>query len=163
MATQVKPIPEGFHTMTPHLVIRGAAEAIEFYKKAFGAEELVRMPGIGGKGVMHAELKIGNSMMMICEEMPQMGAKSPQAIGGSPVTVHLYVEDVDAAYDRAIKAGASASMAVADMPWGDRYGKLTDPFGHQWSVATHKQDLTPEEIAKAIDAAFCKGPGECCK
>ncbi len=155
MAAKVKAIPEGFNTLTPHIVVREALKAIEFYKKAFGAEEVARMPGPDGKSIMHAELKFGNSMLMICEEFPEM-CRSPQAIGGSPVTLHLYVEDADAVFQRAVKAGATATMPLADMFWGDRYGKLNDPFGHEWSVATHKKDVTPEECMKAA-AEFC-GP-----
>ncbi len=132
MTTAVKPIPDGFNTLSAHVVVRGADQAIEFYKKAFGAEEITRIPGPGGKGIMHAELKIGDSMLMMCEEFPDMGAKSPAAIGGSPVTLHLYVQDVDQAFDRAVSAGATVKMPLTDMFWGDRYGKLTDPFGHEW-------------------------------
>ncbi len=157
MAAAAEPIPEGFRTVTPHLVIRNAAEAIEFYKKAFGAEELCRMPSPDGKTVMHAEIKIGDSVLMLCDEFPQMGAQSPQALGGSPVTVHLYVADVDQAYKRAVDAGATAAMPVQDMFWGDRYGKLTDPFGHHWSIATHTEDLAPEDIGKRAAEAFSHG------
>jgi uncharacterized glyoxalase superfamily protein PhnB len=162
MKPATRPIPEGFHTMAPHIIVRGAAQAIDYYKKAFGAEEVMRMPGPDGKTVMHAELKIGDSMLMVCDEFPDMGCKGPQSIGGTPVTLHLYVPDVDAAFQRAIKAGAQVTMPVTDMFWGDRYGKLKDPFGHEWSVATHKIDVTPEECAKAAASAFsgggCKGP-----
>lgn len=155
MSTKVRAIPEGFHTVSPHIIVKEAGKAIEFYKKAFGAEEVMRMPGPDGKSVMHAEMKIGNSMVMICDEFPEM-CKSPLSIGGSPVTLHLYVEDADAVFQRAVKAGATPTMPLTDMFWGDRYGKLKDPFGHEWSVATHKKDVTPEECAKAA-AAFC-GP-----
>ena len=154
-----KPIPEGFHTIAPHLIIKGAADAIGFYKKAFGAEEVMRMPGPDGKTVMHAELKIGNSMVMIADEFPDMGCLSPKSLKGSPVTLHVYVSDVDKVFQQAISAGATAKMPPADMFWGDRYGKLTDPFGHDWSVATHKYDVTPEECAKAAAEAFA---GEGC-
>jgi uncharacterized glyoxalase superfamily protein PhnB len=150
-----KPVPEGFHTITPHMVVRNAGAAIEFYKKAFAAEEIARMPGPDGKGVMHAELKIGNSMVMLCDEMEH--CKSPQSLSGTPVTIHLYVEDVDAVYNRAIQAGARSTMPVMDSFWGDRYGKLQDPYGHDWSVATHKQDLAPEEIHKAAAEFFTTG------
>ena len=149
----VKPIPEGFRTVTPHLSLNGCAEAIEFYKKAFGAEEACRMPGPGGK-IMHAEIRIGDSVLMLADEFPDMGSRGAQTIGGTPVTVHLYVTDVDATFDRAVKAGAKATMPVADMFWGDRYGRLEDPFGHHWSVGTHKEDLTPEEIGKRAQKAF---------
>lgn len=152
--TAVKPIPDGFHTVTPHLVIKDAAGAIEFYKRAFGAEEVERMPGPGGHGIMHAELKIGNSMLMLCDEFPDMGAVGPQSLGGSPVSIMLYVEDVDAVFKQAVDAGAKETMPVADMFWGDRYGKLTDPFGHQWAIATHKEDLTPDELRKRGEEFF---------
>jgi len=153
MAGNVKAIPDGFGTVTPHIVIKGAAQAIDFYKKAFGAEELFRMPGPDGQSIMHAEIKIGNGIVMICEEFPEM-CRSPKTLGGTPVTVHLYVEDADKAFDRAVKAGATASMPPSDMFWGDRYGKVTDPFGHEWSIATHKEDVTPEECGKRAAAFF---------
>jgi uncharacterized glyoxalase superfamily protein PhnB len=145
---QAKPIPDGYHTLTPHLVVNDAPKAIDFYKKAFGAEEITRMTGPDGKSVMHAELKIGDSRFMLAGEFPQMGCLSPQSLKGTPVTIHLYVTDVDAAFKRATTAGATPTMPVADMFWGDRYGKLTDPFGHHWSVATHKEDVSPAECAK---------------
>jgi len=143
-------VPEGYRTVTPHLTIAGAAAAIEFYKEAFGAEEKVRMPGPGGK-VMHAEIKIGDSFLMIAEEFPEMGGSlGPKALGGSPVTITLYVPDADAVVARAAKAGAKVTMPVADQFWGDRYGQLTDPFGHRWGVATHKEELTGEEIGERM-------------
>ncbi len=147
----VKPIPDGFHTITPHLVIDGASKALEFYKQAFGAEEIRRMPGPDGKELMHAELRIGDSIIMLADEFPEMGLpnRSPKALGNTSVTIHLYVNDVDAAVARAQKAGAKVTMPVSDMFWGDRYGQVTDPFGHLWSLATHVKDLTPEQIAKA--------------
>jgi uncharacterized glyoxalase superfamily protein PhnB len=154
----VKAIPEGFRTVTPHLVIKDAGKAIDFYKKAFGAEEIVRMPGPDGQSVMHAEIKIGDSVIMICEECPEYGAKSPLALNGTPVTIHLYVENADTAFNKAVKAGAKAEMPVSDTFWGDRYGKLSDPFGHHWSVATHVKDVTPEQCAKAAAEMFAKGP-----
>ena len=149
----VKPIPDGFHTITPHLIIKGAAEAIEFYKKAFGAEEIMRMPSPDGK-LMHAEIKIGDSRLMLADEFPDWGKVGPQSIGGSPVVVHLYVKDCDAAFNQAVEAGAKPTMPPADMFWGDRYGALEDPYGHHWSVATHTQDLTPEQIAEAAGKAM---------
>lgn len=155
MAQKVNPIPAGFHSITPHLVVRNAAQAIAFYQKAFGAEERVRMPGPDGKSVMHAELKIGNSHVMICDEAPDWGALSPQSLNGSPVTIHLYVENADAVYQRAVSAGARATMPLSDMFWGDRYGKLVDPYGHHWSVATHVEDVPPEECAKRAASAMC--------
>ncbi len=147
MAGKVRPIPEGFHTVTPHLIIKGAAKAVEFYKKAFGAEEIMCMPGPGGS-VMHAEIKIGNSIIFLADEFPDWGCLSPATLNGSPVTIHLYVEDCDAAFNKATQAGAEALMPPSDMFWGDRYGKLKDPFGHQWSIATHTEDVSPEECAK---------------
>jgi PhnB protein len=155
--SQVKAIPEGFRTLTPHMVIRHAGEAIEFYKRAFGAEEMARMPGPDGKTVMHAELKIGDSMVMLCDEFPGAGGcAAPDSLKGTTVTLHLYVEDADAMFQRAVAAGAKVAMPVMDTFWGDRYGKLTDPFGHQWGVATHKRDLTPEQIQKNAAEFFSK-------
>jgi PhnB protein len=145
----VKAIPEGMHALTPHLVCAGAADAIEFYKKAFNAVELVRLPGPQGR-LMHASLRIGDSTLMLVDEMPEHGALGPKALKGSPVTIHLYVENADATVEQAVAAGAKVTMPVADMFWGDRYGQLEDPFGHRWSVATHKRDLTPEEIQDAM-------------
>lgn len=142
----VNPIPKGFHSVTPSLVVQNAAKAIEFYKKALGAEELMRMPTPDGK-IGHAELKIGDSIIFISDEFPNMGVtKSPQTLGGCTGTLNLYVEDVDSVFQRAVNAGGKASMPVADMFWGDRYGLLTDPFGHTWGIATHKADLSPQDI-----------------
>ena len=157
-----KPIPGGFHTITPSLVIKGAAEAIEFYKRAFGAEEIDRMqmPGPDGQErIGHAELQIGDSRLFLSDEFPTYGAVGPN--GSSPVTLHLYVTDADAVVDRAGEAGATVTMPLADMFWGDRYGKLTDPFGHQWSVATHIEDVPHEEMPERMAAAMGKKPGEC--
>ena len=145
----VKAIPEGFRTITPHIVVKGARKAIDFYKKAFGAEEIGTHEMPDGT-VMHSTLKIGDSMLMLNDEFPQMGAKGPQSIGGTPVTLHLFVQDVDRAFDRALQAGAKSVMPVADQFWGDRYGLLADPFGHQWSIATHKRDVTPQELEQAM-------------
>ncbi len=145
----VKPIPEGMHTVTPHLVCEGAADAIEFYKKAFNAVEGGRMPGPGGK-IMHAQIMIGDSHIMLVDDYPDMACFGPQHLKGSPVTLHLYVPDVDATYQQAIAAGATATMPPADMFWGDRYGQLTDPFGHRWSIATHKRDLTMEQMQEEM-------------
>ena len=146
----VKPIPDGFHSLSPHLTVADAAAAIEFYKKAFGATEMGRMPAPDGKRVMHAMLRIGDSSLMLNDEFPEWSGKAalnPSA--ARPVTIHLYVEDCDAVYKRAVAAGATATMPPADMFWGDRYGRLTDPFGHIWSIATHKKDMTPAEMAEA--------------
>jgi len=148
-----KPIPDGFHTITPHIVVKGAAKAIDFYKAAFGAEELGRH-GMPDGTIMHALLKIGDSMLMLNDEFPSMGAKGPTSIGGTPVTLNLYVQDADKAWARAVKAGATVKMPIADMFWGDRYGIVADPFGHAWSIATHKVDLTPAQIMEASKAAM---------
>ncbi len=152
---KVKAIPEGYHTITPNLVVPGAAKAIDFYKKAFGATEIARMPGPNGT-IMHAELKVGDSVFMLGEEAPERGAKSPKTLGGSPVSLYVYVENVDQAWDRAIKAGGKSEMPLADMFWGDRAGWLEDPFGHKWGLAQHVADLTPEEMQKAQEAFFAE-------
>lgn len=150
--SHVKAVPDGMHTITPHLVCRDAAAAIAFYQKAFGAVELARLPGPQGK-LLHAMLRIGDSPLMLVDEFPDWGALGPQSLKGSPVTIHLYVEDVDAAVERAVAAGARLTMPVADMFWGDRYGTVEDPFGHRWSIATHIRDLSPKEIQAAAKAA----------
>ena len=157
MAGKVKAIPEGFHTLTPHLVVRDAAQAIEFYQRAFGAEVcgVHHMPD--GKTVMHALLKIGDSFLMLNDEFPSNKVLSPQSIGGTGTTIHVYVEDVDALFHQAVSAGATETMPLMDAFWGDRYGQLEDPFGHRWSLATHKEDLSKEEIQKRGQAAFAKG------
>ncbi len=153
---QVKPIPEGMHTVTPDLVCKGAAEAIEFYKNAFNAAEMGRLPGPEGK-LMHAMIRIGDSFVMLVDEFPEWGSLGPKTLKGSPVTIHLYVEDVDAFIERAVAAGAKITMPVADTFWGDRYGQLEDPFGHRWSVATHVRDMSPEEIEQAAAKALAEG------
>jgi PhnB protein len=147
----VQAIPKGYHTLTPYLTVRDAARAIEFYKQAFGAVEKGVMPGPDGK-IMHAELVIGDSIFMLADEFPQFGSMSPLSTGGAGMGLHIYVEDVDSAFDRAVQAGAKVDMPVSDMFWGDRYGKLSDPFGHKWSIATHKADLTMEEMAEGAKA-----------
>jgi len=144
-----KYIPEGMHTVTPHLICGGAADAIEFYKKAFNAVETSRMPGPNGK-IMHASIRIGDSTVMLVDESPEFGMPGPKPLKGTPVIVHLYVEDADAFAARAAEAGAKITMPVTEMFWGDRYGQLEDPFGHRWSVATHVKDVTPEEMRKAM-------------
>jgi uncharacterized glyoxalase superfamily protein PhnB len=146
---RVKPVPEGMHSVTPHLVCAGAADAIEFYKKAFGAVELARLPGPQGK-LMHAAIRIGDSAVMLVDESPEWGMLGPKALKGSPVTIHLYVDDADAFVARAVKAGAKVTMPVDDMFWGDRYGKIQDPFGHRWSVGTHVRDVSNEEMQRAM-------------
>ena len=153
MASKVEPIPAGFHAITPHIVVAGCGDAIAFYAKAFGADERFRMPGPDGR-IMHAEIQIGDCVVMMADEMPEMDCRSPKTLGGSPVTLHLYVEDTDAAYQRAIEAGATAVMPPEDMFWGDRYARVTDPFGHAWAFATHQRDLTPEEIYAGMAEAM---------
>jgi PhnB protein len=157
-ARKVSPVPPGYHTVTPYLVCRNASDAIAFYKKAFGAKELFRMPMPDGS-IAHAEIMIGDSHVMIGDENPQMGGKSPQALGGSPVYVFLYVKDVDAVFNKAAAAGATVTMPLMDMFWGDRYGKLSDPYGHQWSLATHIEDVSPKEMARRSADAFSQPPG----
>jgi uncharacterized glyoxalase superfamily protein PhnB len=153
---KAKPIPEGMHSVTPHLVCAGAAAAIEFYKKAFGAEERGRMAGPDGR-IMHAMLRIGDSPVMLVDEMPEWGSLGPKALKGTPVTIHLYVDDADAFVGRAAQAGAKVTMPVAEQFWGDRYGKIEDPFGHHWSVATHVRDVTQEEMKQAMQKMAAGG------
>jgi PhnB protein len=155
MPSPVKPIPEGYHSVTPYLAVREAKRAIDFYQRAFGAKEVMRMDGPPGK-IAHAELRIGDSMIMLSDEVPGSGCQSPQSLGGSTVNVFLYVEDVDALFNQAVSAGAKVETPLADMFWGDRYGKLSDPFGHSWSVATHKENVAPEEMAKRAKEAMAK-------
>ena len=153
---KVKAVPNDMRTVTPHLVCAGAADAIEFYKKAFNAIELMRLPGQQDK-LMHAAIRIGDSTVMLTDEFPEMGALGPKALKGSSVTIHLAVENVDGVVERAVSAGAKIKLPVQDMFWGDRYGIVEDPFGHQWSVATHVRDLTPEEILQAAPKACGQG------
>lgn len=153
----VQPIPKGYHTLTPFVTVRDAARAIEFYKQAFGAKEKGAMKAPDGK-VMHAELIIGDSIIMLADEFPEFGSLSPQTSGGAGMGLHIYVEDVDAAFDRAVKAGAMVEMPVADMFWGDRYGKLRDPFGHTWSIGTHVADLSSDEIERGMKETMAKMP-----
>ncbi|HTU65988.1 MAG TPA: VOC family protein [Steroidobacteraceae bacterium] len=152
-ATKVQPIPEGFHALTPHLVCKDAVRAIEFYKQAFGAEEQFRLTGPDG-ALIHASLRVGDSMLLLTDECPPMGAFGPQKLGGSPVTIHLSVADADASVARAVAAGAKSTMPVTEMFWGARYGVLQDPFGHSWSVATQVKNLSPEEIRAGLQAAM---------
>ena len=151
----VKPIPAGYSTITPYLTVNNASAAIDFYKRAFGAKEVVRMDGPQGK-IGHAELKIGNSMLMLADEMPGGGTRSPQSLGGTASAVFLYVEDVDSTFKQATSAGAKVEAPLADMFWGDRFGKLTDPFGHSWALATHKEDVAPEEMQRRMKDAAAK-------
>ena len=156
MTASVKPVPEGFHTATPTLIVRNAAEAIEFYKKVFDAEERMRMPSPDGK-IMHAEIKIGDSIVFLSDEFPNMGGgKSPQTLGGHSGGVYLYVPDVDDVFQRATAAGGKASTPVTDMFWGDRHGNFTDPFGHSWGVSTHTEDVSEEEMEKRAEAFYAE-------
>jgi PhnB protein len=148
-----KPIPEGYHSVTPYLAIDGASEAIEFYKKAFGAKERGRMDAPGGK-IGHAELQIGDSVVMLSDALPQFSTRAPTELGGTSVSVFMYVEDVDAVVKQAVDAGAKVEMEVQDQFWGDRFGSVTDPFGHNWAIATHVEDVPPEEMAKRAEAAM---------
>ena len=152
-----QPVPGGFHTLTPHIVVTDGAAAIEFYKKAFGAQEMFRLLTPDGKAVMHAQLKIGDAILMLGGEMPPR-TLSPKSRGGTSVNLHLYLADADAAFDRAVKAGCKIVMPVSDTFWGDRYGVVEDPFGHQWSVATHQHDYTPEQLAANVKEFFAKMP-----
>jgi PhnB protein len=147
-----KPIPDGFHTVTPHLVVKNGLKAIEFYKKAFAAREISVSPGPGGT-IMHATLQIGDSIVMLNDEFPDFGCKGPESIGGTPVTIHLYVDDADKWFDRALATGATETQPIEDAFWGDRYGQVTDPFGHQWSIATRKENLTQQQIEQRAAAA----------
>lgn len=151
----VRPIPEGFHTVTPYLTIRGTGEALEFYEKAFGAVEESRQEGPDGR-LIHAHIRIGDSPVMMSEEFPEYGAHSPLGLGGSPVTIHLYFEDVDAAWKRAVDAGAEVTMELADQFWGDRFGQLKDPFGHRWSLGQHVEDVSPEEADRRAREFFAQ-------
>jgi PhnB protein len=154
MPSKAKPIPEGYHAVTPYLSVHDAAKAIDFYKRAFGAKEIMRMDGPPGK-IGHAELQIGDSRIMLADEMPGSN-RSPKSLGGSPVSIFLYVENVDSVFNQAVSAGAKAISPLADMFWGDRFGKLDDPFGHSWSLATHIEDVAPQEMAKRSKEAMAK-------
>jgi PhnB protein len=152
----VKPIPEGYHSVTPYLIVRGGAEAIDYYKKAFGATELFRMAAPGGK-IGHAEIKIGDSPIMLSDEHPDLGFKSPQSLGGTPVSIMVYVEDVDTIFKQAVDAGGTVKEAVQDKFYGDRMGSVVDPFGHVWHVGTHKEDVPMEEMERRAKAAHGAG------
>ena len=141
-----KPIPEGYHTITPVLTVRDGAQMIEFYKRAFGAQERMRFPGPDGKTIMHAEMRVGDSIFMLSDEQPGMGCRAPVSVGGTPVSQFMYVPDVDSAFKRAVDAGAKVVMPVSNMFWGDRFGQVDDPSGHRWGLATHVEDVSPEEM-----------------
>lgn len=151
MKSRTKPIPEGYHSITPYLSVQGAAEAIAFYKKAFGAKEVMRMPGPKGK-IGHAEIQIGDSRIMLADEFPEMNFRSPRSVGGTPVNIHLYVENVDKVMKKALASGAKAVRPVADQFYGDRGGSLEDPFGHIWHIATHIEDVPTKELKKRAAA-----------
>ena len=153
----VKPIPDGYRAITPYLIVKGAAEAIDFYKHCFGATEMVRMAGPHGK-VGHAEMKIADSMIMLADEHPQMGYRSPASLGGSSVSILLYIENVDAVFERAVKAGAKVMRPLANQFYGDRTGTVEDPFGHLWTIATHIEDVAPEEMKRRMDAWMKSAP-----
>jgi len=144
----VNPIPRGFNSVSVYLIVKNSVEALEFYQKAFGAELVERMPGPDGKSTVHAEMRIGDSTVMLSDENPKWEARSPETLGGSPVSLHIYVEDADALYKQAIEAGCTEKAPMMDAFWGDRYGKVVDPFGYQWGIATHKEDVGPEEMQK---------------
>ena len=154
MIKTVKPIPDGFRTITPYLTLLDGGPAIDFYKKAFGAQEVMRMPGPQGKGIMHAELRIGDSMLFLSDEFPQGDTQAPASLGGATGSVFLYVPDVDATFNKAVQAGAKAITPPADMFWGDRFAKLVDPFGHHWALATHKEDVPPDEMSRRAKDAM---------
>ena len=151
MTSQVKPIPDGFNSISAYLIVKDSVEAMEFYRKAFSGEPGDRMPGPDGQGTLHAEMRIGNSTLMLCDENPAWGTKAPPTLGGTPVHLHLYVEDADAVYNQAVAAGCEVTQPIHDTFWGDRYARVSDPFGHAWSIATHKEDLTPEEQDKRAE------------
>lgn len=150
-SSAVKPVPEGYRTITPYLVVKGAARAIEFYKQAFGASEILRVPG-PNNSVMHAEIRLGDSVIMLADEMPGGPYRSPDAFGGSPVSLMIYIEDVDDVFSKALSLGAKQVRAVEDQFYGDRSGNLIDPFGHVWTVATHVEDVSPEEMQRRMNA-----------
>jgi PhnB protein len=158
MSSSVRPIPEGYHSITPYLIVSDATGAIAFYKQAFGAAEVMRMPAPDGK-IGHAELRIGDSKIMLADEFPDMGARGPKAFGGSPVSLHLYVEDVDATAKRALAAGAKEVRPIKDQFYGDRLGTVEDPFGHHWHISTHKEDLSPDELKRRAAQAMGQGGG----
>jgi PhnB protein len=156
MTSKVKPIPDGYHSITPYLVVDGAVKAIDFYKKVFGATELMRMASPDGQRIGHAELKIGDSPIMLADEHPEMNIRGPQAIGGTPVSMMVYLEDVDTVFKRAVAAGGKELRPLADQFYGDRSGTFLDPFGHMWTVSTHVEDVPPDEMQKRAAAAMAQ-------
>jgi PhnB protein len=153
MTPKVKPVPDGYHTVTPYLTVRGAAKAIEFYKRAFGAQQRGVMSTPDGK-IGHAEILVGNSIVMMSDEFPEHGSKSPEALNGSPVGLAIYVDNVDDVFNRAVQAGATVKEPVSDKFWGDRAGSVTDPFGHKWTILTHKEEVSIEEMKKRMEKMF---------
>ena len=160
LAVAVKPIPDGYHSITPMLTVRYAAKAIDFYRRAFGAEEIGRMHGPDGKTVMHAELKIGDSRLFLCDEIPEMEIRGPETLGGTASGIYLYVRDVDEMFRKALEAGATERHPLQDMFWGDRTGSVVDPFGHTWELATHREDVSPEEMHRRGKEFFKTMEGE---
>jgi PhnB protein len=154
-SVKVSPIPKGYHSVTPYITVSDGAKALDFYTRAFGAKVTERMPGPGGK-MMHAEFRVGDSVVMLSDEFPQGGTKSPQSLGGSSGSVFMYVPDVDAAFKRAVDAGCQVAMPLMNMFWGDRFGKLIDPFGHHWGLATHKEDVSPAEMKRRSESAMAQ-------
>jgi len=150
----IKPVPPGFNTVSAYLIVKNAVEALDFYQRAFGAKPGLRMAGPDGQSTMHAEMRLGNSTVMLTDENPQWNSKSPQSLGGTPASLHLYVDDVDAVFQRAVEAGCTVRYPVMDTFWGDRYGKLQDPFGHEWGIATHKEDVDEDEMARRAQEFF---------
>lgn len=164
MSNHISPIPEGLNSVIPYLVVPNAVEAITFYEKALGAEQVMRMLGPGGQGTMHAEIRLGGSAVMLTDENPQWEMKSPATLGGSPVSMMIYVENVDEVFSRAVEAGCEVKFAVSDMFWGDRMGKLIDPFGYQWAIATHIEDVPGEQMAGRQEkwlAEMVQSPDKC--
>ena len=157
MSARVKPVPDGYHTITPYLIVNGAAAAIEFYKRAFGATEVMRMPAPDGR-IGHAELQLGDCRVMLADEYPQMDCRGPQSVGGTPVFLHMYVDDVDAVVKQAVAAGARVVRPVQDQFYGDRMGTVTDPYGHVWHVSTHKEDLSMDELRARAEKAMAGAP-----
>ena len=157
----VKPVPSHMHTINVYLTVKNAAQAIEWYKKAFGAVEGDRCMGPDGKSVMHCELRVGDSTFMLSDEFPEMGCKSPQTLGGTPMATFCYFENADKVFEQVVKEGAKVTMPIADMFWGDRYGQVVDPYGHKWGIATHKEDLTPEQLKERSAKAMKEMAGAC--
>lgn len=157
----VSPVPAGFHTVNSYIVVPDSEKAMEFYGKAFGAQSIMRMPGPGGHGTMHAEIRIGDSSLMLTDENPQWNKRSALTLGGSPISMMLYVDDADASFKRAVEAGCEATFPVSDMFWGDRFGQVKDPYGVEWSIATHVEDVEPEECARRAEAWFASMQDQC--